>query len=44
MKSNLSVREEQEIRALARASADALVATELFMRERAARRLEQKAK
>jgi hypothetical protein len=44
MKGKLSAREKREIRALARASAEALVATELYMRERAAKRLEAKAK
>ncbi len=44
MKRELSAREKREIRALAKASAEALVATEMFMRARQARRLETRSK
>lgn len=43
MKRELSPSERQEIRALAKASAEALVATEMFMRAREAKRQEAKA-
>ncbi len=43
MKKELNPREKREIRALTKASAEALVATELFMRAKEKKRVEAKA-